>query len=234
MREDDAVEIEPEQPIEAPPGRPAISKDEPQEPAPAHVPVEPRRLQVQTGAEVRTGVEVLHQVRGDQRAARTVDEHRLVQNRPVDVHGDQHAAPVGVRGLSVLSSAGLVIYAFLQTGSSLFLVILALSLVGSGIAFCQSPVVRTTVSSVPKGMYGLASGLIETMRLVGMTISVAVAGIVFAVFSGNAYISPSLFPAFMQSFRFSFMIFLGISILCLGSILTLKRQEVTPGLTDPG
>ncbi len=144
-------------------------------------------------------------------------------------------APVIVIGAgAVLSSAGLVIYTFLETGSSLILVILALSLVGSGIAFCQSPVVRTTVSSVPKGMYGLASGMIETMRLVGMTISVAVAGIVFAVFSGNAHISPPLFPAFMQSFRFSFMIFFGISIICVGTILTLKRQKVTGSLTDPG
>ena len=139
--------------------------------------------------------------------------------------------PVIVIGAgAVLSSAGLIIYTFLDTGSSLLQVILALSLVGAGIAFCQSPVVRTTVSSVPKGMYGLASGMIETMRLLGMTMSVAIAGIVFAVFLGNAHITASLYPLFMQSFRFSFMIFFGISVLCLFIIRTLKRRKAAAGL----
>jgi MFS family permease len=128
---------------------------------------------------------------------------------------------IGAGGL--LSSAGLFIYAFLDAGSSLYLVILALSLVGAGIAFCQSPVVRTTVSSVLKEMFGLVSGMIETMRLLGMTISVAIAGIIFAVFPGNAHITAPLFPVFMQGFRLSFMIFFGISLLCLVVIRTLKR-----------
>ena len=139
--------------------------------------------------------------------------------------------PVIVIGTgAALSSAGLIIYTFLDTRSSLLLVILALSLVGAGIAFCQSPVVRTTVSSVPKGMYGLASGMIETMRLLGMTISISVSGIVFAVFLGNTHITASLFPVFMQSFRLSFMIFFGISVLCLFIIRTLKRRKAAAGL----
>ncbi len=133
-------------------------------------------------------------------------------------------APVIVIGAGgILSSAGLFIYAFLDAGSSLYLVILALSLVGAGIAFCQSPVVRTTVSSVPKEMFGLVSGMIETMRLLGMTISVAIAGIIFAAFLGNAHITAPLFPVFMQGFRLSFMIFFGISLLCLVVIRTLKQ-----------
>jgi MFS family permease len=125
----------------------------------------------------------------------------------------------------VLSSAGLTVFTFLDTGSSLLLVILALSLVGAGIAFCQSPLVRTTVSSVPKEMYGLASGMIETMRLLGMTVSITIAGIIFAVFLGNARITPPLFPMFMNSFHRSFMIFLGISLLCLVITGTLKQSR---------
>ncbi len=122
-----------------------------------------------------------------------------------------------------LSSAGLLAASFLDAGSSLLLVILVLSLVGAGIAFCQSPVVRTTVSSVPKEMYGLASGMIETMRLVGMTISVAIGGIVFAVIVGDLQNTASFFPAFIQAFRLCFIIFFGISLLCLVVIRTLKR-----------
>lgn len=62
-------------------------------------------------------------------------------------------APVTVTGTGVLlPSAGLVICSFQETGSSLLLVILALSLIGAGIAFSQSPLVRTSVSSVQKEM----------------------------------------------------------------------------------
>lgn len=46
------------------------------------------------------------------------------------------------------------------------------------------------ISSVQKEMYGLASGMIETMRLLGMTISITIAGIIFTVFLGNARITP--------------------------------------------
>ena len=67
--------------------------------------------------------------------------------------------------------------------------------------------------------------MIETMRLLGMTLSITITGIVFAVFLGNARITPSLFPMFMQSFNRSFMIFLGISVLCLVIIRTLKRSR---------
>jgi MFS family permease len=136
--------------------------------------------------------------------------------------------PVIVIGTgAALSSAGLIIYTFLDSETSLFLIILALSLVGAGIAFCQSPLVRTTVSAVPKGMYGLASGMIETMRLLGMTISVAIAGIVFGVFLGNTPLTTALFPVFMHSFRLCFIILFGFSIACLFVIRTLKRRNGT-------
>ena len=71
----------------------------------------------------------------------------------------------------------------------------------------------------------LLPAMIETMRLVGMTISVAIAGMIFAVFLGNARILSPLPGVFMPGFRLSFMIFFGVSVLCLVTILTLKRQD---------
>ena len=124
----------------------------------------------------------------------------------------------------MLSSAGLGIFALTDAGTSLLFIILALSLVGAGIAFCQSPLVRTSVSSVPKDMYGFASGLIETMRLIGMTVSIAITGIVFAVLLGNVHITAPSVPEFLRSFHVSFWIFLGISLIALIITITLPRN----------
>jgi MFS family permease len=135
-------------------------------------------------------------------------------------------APRIVIGTGILlSSAGLFLCAFLDSRSSFLFIILALSLIGAGVALCQSPLVRTSVSSVQKEMFGLASGMIETMRLIGMTISIAISIIVFTVVMGDTHISPPPVPLFIQSFHMSFLIFLGISFGGLFVALTLKKER---------
>ena len=124
----------------------------------------------------------------------------------------------------LLSSAGLAFCAFLDNTSSILSIIAALSLIGAGIAFCQSPLVRTSVSSVKKEMFGLASGMVETMRLIGMTISIAIAIIVFTVVIGNTHITPPVFPLFIRSFHILFWIFLGISLCGLLLVFFLKDE----------
>jgi MFS family permease len=135
-------------------------------------------------------------------------------------------APRTVIGTGILlSSAGLFLCVFLESDSSFLFIIPALSLIGAGTAFCQSPLVRTSVSSVQKEMFGLASGMIETMRLIGMTISIAIAIIVFTVVIGNTRITPPVFPLFIESFHIIFRIFLGISLCGLLSVFFLNGER---------
>jgi len=135
-------------------------------------------------------------------------------------------APRIVIGTGILlSTAGLFLCARLDSGSSILFILLALSCIGAGIAFCQSPLVRTSVSSVQKEMFGLASGMIETMRLIGMTISIAITIIIFTVMIGNTPISPPVFPLFIRSFHVVFWIFSGISLCGLLAALTLKKER---------
>ena len=123
----------------------------------------------------------------------------------------------------ILSSAGLGIFAFVDTITSFPVIIIALSLVGAGIAFSQSPLVRTAVSSVPREMYGFAAGMIETMRLLGMTISISIAGIVFALTTGGLPgITPRV-PTFIEAFHTSFRLYLAISLIVLILVMTLHR-----------
>jgi MFS family permease len=124
----------------------------------------------------------------------------------------------------VLSTAGLFILTLVGADTSILAVIAALAVMGTGFAFFQSPLLRTLVSSVPKEVYGLASGMVETMRLVGMTISIAITTIVFTFFIGSTHITPAVSREFIGTIHLIFWIFLGISLCALLVTLFLKRR----------
>jgi MFS family permease len=134
------------------------------------------------------------------------------------------------------SSIGLILFTSLNDQTSLYLIIGALSLAGLGIAFCQAPLVRTSVSAVSREMTGLASGMIETMRLVGMTISIAISIIVFTLYVGNEMVTPQLHVPYLSSIRLIFWIYLGISLLPMGIALFLLKKSpiasVREGIQD--
>jgi hypothetical protein len=122
----------------------------------------------------------------------------------------------------ILSSTALLILAFLSGDTPLPLIILALALLGTGFALFQSPLLRTLVASVGREMYGLASGMIETMRLAGMTISVAITTLIFAATIGSTHITPELSGGFTGAVRLILWIFLGISLAALPVTLLMK------------
>ncbi len=124
----------------------------------------------------------------------------------------------------VLSSVGLFILTLLGGDTSIITVIIALAVMGTGFAFFQAPLLRTLVSSVPKEMYGLASGMIETMRLVGMTISIAITTIIFTYFIGSTHITPTVSGEFIGAIHLIFWIFLGISVCALLVTLFLEKR----------
>ena len=124
----------------------------------------------------------------------------------------------------ILSTVGLFILTLLGGDTPIITVIIALAVMGTGFAFFQSPLLRTLVSSVPKEMYGLASGMVETMRLVGMTISIAITTIIFTFFIGSTHITPAVSREFIETIHVIFWIFLGISLCALLVTLFLKRR----------
>ena len=69
------------------------------------------------------------------------------------------------------------------------------------------------MSAVQKRFYGVASGVLSTMRATGQMLSMGIALLLFAVYMGHTQITPQNFPQFLQSARTAFIIF---SLLCLG------------------
>jgi MFS family permease len=127
----------------------------------------------------------------------------------------------------LMGSAGLFLYTWLDAGTPAILIVIALALVGTGIAFSQSPLIRTAMSSVSKEVFGLASGLIETMRLVGMISSIAISIIIFSITLDPTHLTASTGQEFTQSLRIIFATLFVISLCSFLIALTLKRPVST-------
>jgi MFS family permease len=116
---------------------------------------------------------------------------------------------------------GLLLFAFAGTDSNLWRIAANLALLGFGFALFSSPNMSAIMGSVPKRFYGIASGAVATMRLLGQLLSMAVATVTFAVVIGKQPISTANLPLFLTSMRICFGIF---TILCVcGMFFSLRR-----------
>jgi predicted MFS family arabinose efflux permease len=96
---------------------------------------------------------------------------------------------------------GLLLLSFVTADTSLYVIELDLALLGIGLGLNTGPVNSVAVASVPPARSGTASGLLNTARMVGATLGVALMGTVFAHYSGQG--SPS---AFTTGLRVAFWI----------------------------
>ena len=100
-----------------------------------------------------------------------------------------------------MMGTGLLALAFIPIDDSLFLIEAALLVIGCGLGLNTGPVNAVAVANAPTARSGTASGLLNTARMVGATLGVAVLGAVFAMFSGggneNGHIADGLAPAFV-------------------------------------
>ena len=117
-----------------------------------------------------------------------------------------------------LTTAGLVLFIFLDAETSLKFTMAGLLLVGFGFVFFSSPNTNAVMSSAPTRAYGVASATLATMRQVGMALSMGIAMLMFTLFIGKVQITPEHYPLFLKSMELSFTVF---SIICFGGIFAL-------------
>lgn len=130
----------------------------------------------------------------------------------------------------VVTCLGILMLVFLRETASLVSILLPLMIIGFGFALFSSPNTNAIMSSVEKNAYGLASGMIATMRLTGQTVSMGIVLVLFAVFLGQNQILPQIFPDFMKSMRLGFIIF---SLLCAaGSLASMARGRLHEAKDD--
>jgi EmrB/QacA subfamily drug resistance transporter len=114
-----------------------------------------------------------------------------------------------------LSTVGLVIFVFLNEATPLGLIVGNLLLAGLGIGLFSSPNTNAVMSSAPRTAYGIASATVGTMRQIGQVLSMGIAMLMFALYTGRVEITPEYYPLFQQSVKTSFIIF---AALCFGGV----------------
>jgi len=123
-----------------------------------------------------------------------------------------------------LTVVGLSLLTFVGETTSLGFIVASLLLLGLGFALFSSPNTNAVMSSVERRLYGIASGMLGTMRLTGQMLSLGIAMLLFAVYIGKVQITPEYYPLFLKSAKTAFAIF---AALCFGGIFaSLARGKV--------
>ncbi len=119
-------------------------------------------------------------------------------------------------GMSV-TTLGLIPFIFLNKDSTFGIIVASLSVQGCGYAFFSSPNTNAIMGSIERRYYGLASGSVGTMRVLGMMMSMGIAMVIFTLLMGRVQIRPDHYPAFIKSAQVTFMI---LSVLCFFGIFS--------------
>ena len=99
------------------------------------------------------------------------------------------AVRFGARSLMTVGmasmGAGQLLLAFISVDTSLIYVEAAFLIIGIGLGLNTGPVLNLAVSAAPSAQAGVASGIVNTARIVGATLGVAVLGALFASHAGQ-------------------------------------------------
>ena len=122
----------------------------------------------------------------------------------------------------ILCFAGLSGLCFIEVETPVYVLVILLFTLGMGFGIFSSPNVNVIMGSVEKKYYGQASATTGTMRLTGQAFSMGIAGMAIALQVGNQPIEPSVYPAFLQSVRITFIVFAILS--AVGIFASWKRK----------
>ena len=106
----------------------------------------------------------------------------------------------------IISVVGVLLFSFLGPDTSIALIVANLVLLGTGFALFSSPNMSAMMGAVEKRQYGLASGLVATMRLLGQMFSMAVVTVVLALLVGREAIGPDTYDQFLLSVKTVFLL----------------------------
>jgi EmrB/QacA subfamily drug resistance transporter len=129
-----------------------------------------------------------------------------------------------------MTTAGLAMLVFLNASSGLAFVLVILVILGLGFGLFSSPNTNAVMSSVERKSYGVASGMLGTMRLTGQMFSLAISLLLFAVYIGRVQITPQYYPSFLTSMKTAFIISAG---LCFAGIFASIARGRTRTENDP-
>lgn len=114
-----------------------------------------------------------------------------------------------------LGTASLVMFSFLDSGTSLEFLIISMILYGVGFGLFSPPNTNVIMSSVPPKDTSVASAAVSTMRTVGQAMSMGILTLVFAFVMGNVAIEPGVYHLLISSCQITCIICV---VLCVASV----------------
>jgi len=123
-----------------------------------------------------------------------------------------------------LTAIGLFLLVTLDDKTTLGFIVATLILLGFGFALFSVPTINGVMSSVENRFYGMASGMLGTMRAMGMVFSMGITILIFSIYIGDVQIIPEYYPVFLRCMKLAFSFF---AALCIGGIFaSLARGKV--------
>ena len=141
------------------------------------------------------------------------------------------ASKLATIGMLVSSAGLLAAAATISQTTPLWLLAGELMVIGAGFGIFITPNSTAIMGSVPKRQFGLASGMIATMRTLGMAVSMTSVTLIFSLLMHDATITAATLPAFLTSMRVGLTVFAVFS--CLGVILSFWRGKQAHHPTVP-
>lgn len=124
-----------------------------------------------------------------------------------------------------LNCVALFLLVFLNAGTPIWYIVVALVINGLGIGIFASPNTNAIMGAVPRKSLGVAAGTLGTMRMAGMMVSMGIIMILFSLYIGDAEIIPEYYPQFLSSVRTGFIILTVFSVLGLLSQLAARSAD---------
>ena len=122
----------------------------------------------------------------------------------------------------LLTVMGLFMLIFISDTTHILFIAIGLALLGIGFALFSSPNTNAIMGSVDKKFYGVASGVLSTMRLMGQVFSMGTATLIFALHMGNVAVTPQYFGKFIESGRIIYSV---LTLLCIAGIFASLARK---------
>ncbi|MCC7559185.1 MAG: MFS transporter [Methanobacterium sp.] len=129
---------------------------------------------------------------------------------------------IATTGMATVTLA-LFTLTFIDGNTPLNDIILGLGVLGLGFGLFSSPNTNVIMGSVERRFYGVASATVSTMRLIGQTMSIGIATLVFSLFIGRVQLTPDQYPALLESIQLCFVVFTALCF--IGVFVSWWRGE---------
>ncbi len=124
---------------------------------------------------------------------------------------------------------GLLLVAFtVGRSASVPLIALELVLIGTGFGVFVTPNTVAIMGSVDPHQYGMASGMIGTVRTIGMVTSMTTITLVLALFMGGEAVTKTTLPLFITSMKTGLLVFAAFSCAGVGLSFGRLRRKKRP------